>query len=121
MVRQGCAERRPHPYRSLRATTSPGRRLYCRGGCRVILGGRILKGLTTDSSVVELERSAGRSPAASACEPYRELIELGLRQGRTVMAMWQDLVDDHGFEAKYESVKRFVRSFVAPTSRRPFR
>jgi transposase len=51
----------------------------------------------------------GRSPAASACEPYRELIELGLGRGRNAVAIFQDLVDDHGFRAGYSSVKRFVR------------
>jgi transposase len=50
----------------------------------------------------------GRSPQASACEPYREWIEAGVRQGRTAMSIWQDLVDDHGFVAGYASVKRFV-------------
>ena len=39
----------------------------------------------------------GRSPSASACEPYREVIELGLGKGRNAKAIWQDLVDDHGF------------------------
>ena len=38
----------------------------------------------------------GRSPQASACEPYRELIERAVAQGRPAMAIWQDLVDDHG-------------------------
>ena len=65
--------------------------------------------VTADSSVVELERRPTRSPAASACEPYRELIEAGVRKGRNAKAIWEDLVDDHGFAAKYESVKRFVR------------
>ena len=50
----------------------------------------------------------GRSPQASACEPYREWIEAGVRQGRTAMSIWQDLVDDHGFPSSYASVKRFV-------------
>jgi transposase len=50
----------------------------------------------------------GRSPQASACEPYREWIEAGVRQGRTAMSIWQDLVDDHGFASSYASVKRFV-------------
>jgi transposase len=51
----------------------------------------------------------GRSPAASACEPYRELIVAALTQGRNAMAIWQDLVDGHGFPAGYPSVMRFVR------------
>jgi len=49
-----------------------------------------------------------RAPTASACEPYRELIELALGRGRNAMAIWQDLVDDHGFPARYASVRRFV-------------
>jgi len=48
------------------------------------------------------------SPTASACEPYREAIELGLSRGRNAMAIWQDLVDTCGFTASYQSVQRFV-------------
>jgi transposase len=51
----------------------------------------------------------GRAPCASACEPYRELIVDALGRGRNAMAIWQDLVDDHGFAARYASVRRFVR------------
>jgi hypothetical protein len=50
----------------------------------------------------------GRAPSASACEPYRELIAEVLRRGRNAMAIWQDLVDDHGFAARYASVRRLV-------------
>ena len=49
-----------------------------------------------------------RAPSASACEPYRELIAEALGRGRNAMAIWQDLVDDHGFTARYASVRRFV-------------
>jgi len=48
-------------------------------------------------------------PTSSACEPYRELIEEALGRGRNAKAIWQDLVDDHGFAASYLSVKRFAR------------
>jgi hypothetical protein len=51
----------------------------------------------------------GRSPQASACEPYREWIEAAVTQGRNAMVIWQDLVDDHGFAAGYASVQRFVK------------
>jgi transposase len=47
--------------------------------------------------------------SASACEPHREAIELGLSRGRNAKAIWQDLVDIHGFASGYQSVKRFVR------------
>ncbi len=49
-----------------------------------------------------------RSPSASACEPYRELIELGLSRGRNAMAIWQDLVSEASFTGGYQSVRRFV-------------
>ena len=52
--------------------------------------------------------ASSRAPTASACEPYRELIELALGRGRNAMAIWQDLVDEHGFPALYASVRRFV-------------
>jgi transposase len=51
---------------------------------------------------------ASRAPTASACEPYRELIERALARGRNAMAIWQDLVDDHAFPGRYASVRRFV-------------
>src|ERR1700681_2190553 len=50
-----------------------------------------------------------RGPPASACEPYREAIELGLNRGRNAMAIWQDLVSTCGFSSGYQAVKRFVR------------
>lgn len=53
-------------------------------------------------------RAPGRAPTASACEPYRELIADGVRRGRNAMAIWQGLVDEHGFTGRYASVRRFV-------------
>jgi transposase len=54
----------------------------------------------TDSAVV---------PGSSACEPYREAIDLGLNRGRNARAIWQDLVSEYGFTSSYQSVQRFVR------------
>jgi transposase len=51
---------------------------------------------------------SSRAPKASACEPYRELIELALGRGRNAMAIWQDLVDQHGFPGRYAGVRHFV-------------
>src|SRR5215471_3306656 len=45
----------------------------------------------------------------SVCEPFREAIELSLSGGRNAMAIWQDLVSQHGFSGAYNTVKRFVR------------
>jgi hypothetical protein len=54
----------------------------------------------TDAAVV---------PGPSACEPYREAIDLGLSRGRNARAIWQDLVSECGFASSYQSVQRFVR------------
>jgi transposase len=54
--------------------------------------------------------SVGRAGRVSACEPFRGVIELELSRGRNAMAVWQDLVDRHGFGGDYQTVKRFVRS-----------
>ena len=58
-------------------------------------------------------QSSARLSTASACEPYRETIEVGLGRGRNAMAIWQDLVDQHGFAGGYQTVKRFVVSCAA--------
>ena len=68
--------------------------------------------VSTDSPVVDAVVSVAvpdRSPVTSACEPYREIIVGALDLGRNAMAIWQDLVDGHGFPAQYASVMRFVR------------
>src|SRR5580698_10581928 len=57
------------------------------------------------------EAEPSRRPSASACEPYGEAIEVGLSRGRNAKAIWQDLVDGHGFTGAYQSVKRFIRKF----------
>jgi transposase len=58
----------------------------------------------------------GRSPRASACEPYREWIEEEVRQshGHGDLA---GLGDDHGFLARYASVRRFVVKLRAEAPR----
>ncbi len=74
-------------------------------------------GVATDSPTV----AAGPAPqtppprpptsavvTASACEPHRAFIEAQLRLRRNAMAIYQDLVDRHGFAGAYNSVKRFA-------------
>jgi hypothetical protein len=71
------------------------------------------EGVTTDFIRPFPEKSAIQLPApklsTSDCEPFREVIELGLSRGRNPMAIWQDMVTDHGFSGAYNTVKRFVR------------
>jgi transposase len=69
--------------------------------------------VSTDSAPVP---RPGRAPSASACEPYRELIAEALGRGRNATAIWQDLVDDHGFTARYASVRRFVATLRGTSS-----
>ena len=45
----------------------------------------------------------------SECEPFREVIKDKLDRGLTARRIYQDLVSEHGFSAKYHSVRRFVR------------
>lgn len=70
--------------------------------------------VSTDSGVLPRPK---RAPSASVCEPYRAEIEQALGLGRNAVAIYQDLVTEHGFTAKYASVKRFVRKLSArPTA-----
>lgn len=50
-----------------------------------------------------------RNTTASTCEPHKDFVEVSLVKGRNAKAIWQDLVDDHGFRGSYQSVKRFIR------------
>ena len=51
----------------------------------------------------------GRSPSSSACESYRDAIELGLSRGRNAKAIWQDLVDTYSLCAGYFRYERLAR------------
>ena len=57
------------------------------------------------------DQQPARHPSASACEPYRAIIEAALSKGCSATCIFQDLVDNHGFPGKSSSVKRFVRKF----------
>jgi transposase len=64
--------------------------------------------VSTDLERLSRQPAPGRAPGASACEPFREVIAEALARGRNAVAIWQDLVDRHGFAAGYASVRRFV-------------
>ena len=53
-----------------------------------------------------------RSPRRSIATAITEKLDAGL----SVQRIWQDLVEEYGYGASYESVKRFVRT-IAPTRR----
>jgi transposase len=66
-----------------------------------------------------LHRPSGRG-RRSDCEPYRDIIQAMLGQGLSAQRIYQDLVADHGFPAKYWSVRRFVQELTGGTAL-PFR
>ena len=51
-----------------------------------------------------------------AAATYRTAITEKLDAGLSLQRIWQDLVEEYGYGASYESVKRFVRT-IAPTRR----
>jgi hypothetical protein len=69
--------------------------------------------------VTVLEQKPLTHSSASISATYREAIESGLLQGRNAMAIWQDLVDNQGFSASYQSVQRFVRKLQMPSCPKP--
>ena len=60
------------------------------------------------------------SVQTSACEPFREVILAKLELGLSATVIWQDLVAEHNFPAKYHSVRRYVQK-LSRTSPLPFR
>ena len=69
-------------------------------------------GVATGSEVDSGQSPPPRPPAPaatpSACEPHRAWIEEQLQLGRNAQSLYQDLVEQHGFQHGYNSVKRFV-------------
>ena len=61
--------------------------------------------------------SAAATPAKSrsSCEGHRAFITAEIAKGRNGTAIFQDLVEHHGYEGSYDAVKRFVRSLVPST------
>jgi len=76
------------------------------------------EGVLTDSEASGT-RPPTRAPAASQCEPYREVIELGLGIGRNAVAIWQSLVDEQGYAGSYSSVRRFVQKLRGSSQPEP--
>lgn len=71
-----------------------------------------LPGAPTGSAApIPLRRPSERS----RCEPYRELILAKLEQGLSAQRIYQDLVAEHGFTARYWSVRRFVERLTGRT------
>ncbi len=57
--------------------------------------------------------STKRTGTRSRCEPFRELIIERVNQGLTAQQIFQFLVSEQGFKARYYSVRRFVAKLQA--------
>ncbi len=64
------------------------------------------------STTVDAETPVG---SRSECDAWREDIIRKLEQGLTSQRIWQDLVDEYGFAAKYHSVRRYVSKLQKKT------
>ena len=87
---------------------------------------------SADASATAIQMRPKRSPARGQTRPkrsparpprrgsppraYRDAIAEKLDAGLSLQRIWQDLVEESGYGASYESVKRFVRT-LAPTRR----
>ena len=70
-------------------------------------------GVATGSAIqIPPPRPPARA-SPSACEPHRSFITEQLRLRRNYTSIYQDLVDQFGFTASYNSVKRFAGTVVA--------
>lgn len=67
------------------------------------------------------EGPEGQKRAKSRCDGVRAQIEAQIGQGLSAQRIYQDLVAEHGFEASYQSVKRFVAKLKASEPARVWR
>ncbi len=75
-------------------------------------------GVATGSEASAPENPPPRPPApdaagTSACEPHRPWIESQVQLGRNAVSIYQDLIEGHAFQHRYNSVKRFVSKLKA--------
>jgi len=68
-----------------------------------------------DAKSRSAEKVAAGSTGRSLCEPRRWFIAAEVAKGRNAVAIYQDLVEHHGYVGAYNAVKRFVRS-LCPTT-----
>jgi len=62
----------------------------------------------------KVAKRSAQSVGRSSCEAHRSFIEAEVAKGRNSVAIFQDLVEHHGYEGAYNAVKRFVRKIVPP-------
>jgi len=70
---------------------------------------------TTAESSSKTDVTETPAGSRSECDAWREEIIRKLEQGLTAQRIWQDLVDEYGFTAKYHSVRRYVAKLQQKT------
>lgn len=83
------------------------RRIAREGGHHRATIRRITRALGEPQSVPEVPTDLPRS--RSSCEPHRSFIETAAAKGRNAVAIYQDLVEHHGYTGSYDAIKRFAR------------
>jgi len=69
----------------------------------------------SEASALIISDAAVPVSSRSDCESYRDEILRKLEQGLTAQRIWQDLVDEYGFAARYHSVRRYVAKLQKKT------
>src|SRR5450631_3041345 len=61
-----------------------------------------------DSALSQHHAPSAASRSRSNCEVHRAFIDAEISKGRNAVAIYQDLVEHHGYAGAYNGVKRFV-------------
>jgi transposase len=75
---------------------------------------------TGSAAEAEAKPAKVATGSRSLCEPHREIITAALVQGLSAIRIHQDLVTDHAFTGRYNTVKRFVHA-LSDAAPLPFR
>lgn len=75
---------------------------------------------TGSAAEAEAKPAKVATGSRSLCEPHREIITAALVQGLSAIRIHQDLVADHAFVGRYNTVKRFVHA-LSDAAPLPFR
>ena len=68
---------------------------------------------TGSAAEAEAKPAKVATGSRSLCEPHREIVTAALVQGLSAKRIHQDLVADHAFAGRYNTVKRFVHALSA--------
>jgi hypothetical protein len=118
-VRRETASRYDRMRRANAAKTFPGSDPSPRGESADLpeVGGSNAAKTFAGSDAKPAKTFPGSTPRPRfAAAVYRTAIAEKLDAGLSLQRIWQDLIEEYGYGASYESVKRFVRT-IAPTRR----